>query len=140
MRHRNKGKRLGRESSHRNAMMTNLLISLVKHERLTTTLVRAKELSILADKIITLAKKNTQASIVELTKYIKSEREIVIPKLVNELAPRFSARAGGYTRVVKLGYRRGDAAPTAVIEYLDSKIADPKEVAIVVPETSTENI
>jgi len=118
MRHRKAGRRLGRKSSHRKAMMNNLLSSLIKHERITTTLGRAKELKIIADKIITLAKKNTSASITSISRQIISEREIVIDKLLKDLGPRFKERNGGYTRIIKLGYRRGDGAPTAIVEYL----------------------
>ena len=118
MRHRKAGRRLNRNSSHREAMLCNLLNSLVKSERIQTTLMRAKELQKVADKAITLAKKNTAASITQLSKLVKSDREIVITKLLKELGPRFAAREGGYTRIIKLGFRRGDAAPTAIIEYL----------------------
>ena len=118
MRHKKAGRRLNRNSSHREAMLCNLLNSLVKSERIQTTLIRAKELQKIADKAVTLAKKNTAASITQLSKLVKSDREIVITKLLKELGPRFAAREGGYTRIVKLGFRRGDAAPTAIIEYL----------------------
>ena len=120
MRHRKAGRRLNRNSSHREAMLCNLLNSLVKSERIQTTLMRAKELQKVADKAITLAKKNTAASITQLSKLVKSDREIVITKLLKELGPRFAAREGGYTRIIKLGFRRGDAAPTAYIEYLSA--------------------
>jgi len=122
MRHKKDNKRLGRPTAHREAMLTNLLQSLIKHGRITTTLVRAKELQRLADRIVTIAKRRTQAAYVQLTKYIKSERETLIPKLMEEIAPKFAERKGGYTRVVKLGFRRGDAAPTAIIEYLSEVI------------------
>lgn len=122
MRHKKDNKRLGRPTEHREAMLTNLLQSLIKHGRITTTLVRAKELQRLADRVVTIAKKRSHAAYVQLTKYIKSERELLIPKLMEEIAPKFADRKGGYTRVVKLGFRRGDAAPTAIIEYLSEVI------------------
>lgn len=118
MRHRKAGRRLNRDSAHREAMLCNLLNSLVKSERIQTTFGRAKELQKIADKAVTLAKKNTTASISQLTKMVKSDREEVIAKLLKEIGPRFAERNGGYTRVVKLGFRRGDAAPTAIVEYL----------------------
>ena len=118
MRHKKAGRKLNRNSSHREAMLCNLLNSLVKSERIQTTLIRAKELQKIADKAITLAKKNTTASITQLSKLVKSDREEVITKLLRELGPRFATREGGYTRIIKLGFRRGDAAPTALIEYL----------------------
>ena len=120
MRHKKVGRKLNRNSSHREAMLCNLLNSLVKSERIQTTLIRAKELQKVADKAITLAKKNTAASITQLSKLVKSDREIVITKLLKELGPRFANREGGYTRIIKLGFRRGDAAPTAYIEYLSA--------------------
>ncbi len=118
MRHKRAGRKLNRNSSHREAMLCNLLNSLVKSERIQTTLIRAKELQKIADKAVTLAKKNTTASITQLSKLVKSDREIVITKLLKEIGPRFANREGGYTRIIKLGFRRGDAAPTAYIEYL----------------------
>jgi large subunit ribosomal protein L17 len=118
MRHKKAGRKLGRNSTQREALMLGLLNSIVKYERVKTTVTRAKELRIIAERVVTLAKKNTQASITQLTKYIKSERELLITKLLKELAPRFAARNGGYTRIIKVGARRGDAAPTAIIEYL----------------------
>lgn len=121
MRHRKSGRRLNRDSSHREAMLCNLLNSLVKSERIQTTVGRAKELQKIADKAVTLAKKNTTASISQLTKMVKTDREEVITKLLREIGPRFAERNGGYTRVVKLGFRRGDAAPTAIIEYLKAE-------------------
>ncbi len=118
MRHRKDNRRLSRPTDQREALLTGLLQSLVKHGRITTTLARAKELRRLADRVITIAKRRTHAAYVQLTKYIKSERESLIPKLMNEIAPKFEGRTGGYTRLIKLGFRRGDAAPTAIIEYL----------------------
>lgn len=118
MRHRKAGRKLNRDSSHREAMLCNMLNSLVKNERIQTTFGRAKELQKIADKAVTLAKKNTTASISQLTKIVKSDREEVITKLLKEIGPRFASRAGGYTRIIKVGFRRGDAAPTVIIEYL----------------------
>ena len=120
MRHKKAGRKLNRNSSHREAMLCNLLNSLVKSERIQTTLMRAKELQKIADKAVTLAKKNTTASITQLSKLVKSDREEVITKLLKEIGPRFANREGGYTRIIKLGFRRGDAAPTALIEYLSA--------------------
>ncbi len=141
MRHRKSGRRLNRKSSHREAMMTNLLLSLVKHERIVTTLGRAKELRIIAEKVITLAKKKTPAAHIQLSKFIKAEREENIKKLVNELAPRFADRNGGYTRIIKYGFRKGDGAPTAIIEYIGAEVKKAHNVveeAEAVVETSAE--
>lgn len=136
MRHKKAGRRLNRNSSHREAMLCNLLNSLVKSERIQTTLMRAKELQKVADKAITLAKKNTAASITQLSKLVKSDREIVITKLLKELGPRFAAREGGYTRIVKLGFRRGDAAPTAIIEYLSADESVKKKAKKAAPKAA----
>jgi len=136
MRHRKAGRRLNRNSSHREAMLCNLLNSLVKSERIQTTLMRAKELQKVADKAVTLAKKNTAASITQLSKLVKSDREIVITKLLKELGPRFAAREGGYTRIIKLGFRRGDAAPTAIIEYLGADETVKKKAKKAAPKTA----
>lgn len=121
MRHRKSGRKLNRDSAHREAMLCNMLNSLVKSERIQTTFGRAKELQKIADKAVTLAKKNTTASISQLTKMVKSDREEVISKLLREIGPRFAERKGGYTRIVKVGFRRGDAAPTVIIEYLKAE-------------------
>ena len=136
MRHRKAGRKLNRNSSHREAMLCNLLNSLVKSERIQTTLIRAKELQKIADKAVTLAKKNTAASITQLSKIVKSDREIVITKLLKEIGPRFAAREGGYTRIIKLGFRRGDAAPTAIIEYLGADEAVKKKAKKAAPKAA----
>ena len=117
-------------------MLCNLLNSLVKSERIQTTLMRAKELQKVADKAVTLAKKNTAASITQLSKLVKSDREIVITKLLKELGPRFAAREGGYTRIIKLGFRRGDAAPTAIIEYLGADESVKKKAKKAAPKAA----
>ncbi len=140
MRHRKSGRRLSRGSAHRAAMLSNMLISLVKHERIITTLGRAKELSKLADRAVTLAKKNTHASINKLSSLVRTEREIVIDKLLKELAPRFEKRNGGYTRVLKYGFRRGDGAPTAIIEYLPADEKAAKVVADSIDEEVVETV
>ncbi len=122
MRHRKDNRRLSRPTDQREALLTSLLHSLIKHGRITTTVARAKELRRLADRVVTIAKRRTHAAYVQLTKYIKAERETLIPKLMDEIAPKFEGRKGGYTRLIKLGFRRGDAAPTAIIEYLSEVI------------------
>ena len=138
MRHRKVGRKLNRNSSHREAMLCNLLNSLVKSERIQTTLMRAKELQKIADKAVTLAKKNTAASITQLSKLVKSDREEVITKLLKELGPRFAAREGGYTRIIKLGFRRGDAAPTALIEYLGADESVKKKAKKATPKAEAK--
>jgi len=117
MRHRKLGRRLGRDSSHRQAMFSNMAASLIKHEQIVTTLPKAKDLKRVMDKYITLAKRGDQNS-----RRIAISRigdEAMVKKLFEVLAPRYKDRAGGYTRVLKAGFRYGDSAPRAVIELVD---------------------
>ena len=117
MRHRKLGRRLGRDSSHRQAMFSNMAASLIKHEQIVTTLPKAKDLKRVMDKYITLAKRGDQNS-----RRIAISRigdEAMVKKLFEVLAPRYKERHGGYTRVLKAGFRYGDSAPRAVIELVD---------------------
>ncbi len=141
MRHGNKTFKIGRTSSHRRCMIANMLKSLIEHGRIETTVTKAKELRRHADKMITLAKKNTLSSrrqaiadlMITYNKLTPKELKLaksgktaevyntdrqVIGKLFGELSARFIARKGGYTRIVRLGERVGDNASTCVIEYL----------------------
>jgi large subunit ribosomal protein L17 len=117
MRHKKLGRRFSRDSSHRQAMFSNMAASLIKHEQIVTTLAKAKDLRRVMDKYITLAKKGDLNS-----RRIAASRmgdEAMVKKLFDTLAPRYKDRAGGYTRVMKAGYRYGDSAPVAVIEFVD---------------------
>ena len=116
MRHRKAGRKLGRTSSHRKAMMRNLVTSLLEHEKVTTTDAKAKELRGVADKMITLGKRGTLHARRQALSFIRDNR--VTKKVFEELSPRYTERAGGYTRVVKLGNREGDNAPLSVIELM----------------------
>lgn len=116
MRHKLSGRKLGRTSSHRLALFKNQVASLVEHGRITTTLPKAKDLRHFADKMITLAKKGDVHARRQAFSYLKS-RDLV-KKLFDDLGPRFTNRQGGYTRVYKLGHRKGDGASMAIIEYL----------------------
>jgi len=109
-------RKLGRLSSHRRAMLRNLVTSLLRSNRLVTTETRAKEIKRLTDKMITLAKKGDLASRRQALAYIYDED--VVRRLFNELGDRYRERPGGYTRVTKTGYRRGDGAPLALIELV----------------------
>lgn len=142
MRHRKDTCKLGRTTSHRRCLFANMLKDLIVQERITTTVAKAKGLKRLADKMITLAKKNTLASrrqaiaelMIRFNKLTpKQQREVkegitssfnndrkVINKLFDTLGPRFSERQGGYTRIVRLDRRTGDDAPTCIIEYLSA--------------------
>jgi len=125
MRHRVKHKNFGRQQGHRIALFRNLLTSLVKHERIVTTLPKAKELRSKADHLITIAKKGTLSAYRRCDDLLFEKK--LTEKLWNEIAPRFRHRPGGYTRVVRLGNRQGDVAPMALIEYIDQNLEYPKE-------------
>lgn len=117
MRHRKSGRKLNRTSSHRKAMFANMAASLIEHEQITTTLPKAKELRPIVDKLVTLAKKGDLAS---RRLAISRVRDVaMVRKLFDTIAPRYEERNGGYTRVLKAGFRYGDSAPLAVIEFVD---------------------
>jgi large subunit ribosomal protein L17 len=117
MRHRKSGRILGRKSSHRTAMYRNMAASLIRHETVRTTLPKAKELRRVVEPLITLAKEDG-ASRRRLAFDRLRDRDSV-GKLFNELGPRFKDRPGGYLRILKMGYRPGDAAPMALVMLLD---------------------
>ena len=117
MRHRVHGRKLGRTTSHRTAMMRNQLTSLLTHERITTTLAKAKELRPMAERAVTLARTGTLANRRRVLEMV-SDKEVVA-RLFDTIAPRFSDRPGGYTRILRLGRRRGDNAEIAIIEFID---------------------
>ena len=109
-------RKLGRTTEHRNAMLRGMVTLLLEKGAIETTLSRAKELRCVADKMITLGKKNTLASRREALAYIT--KEDVVKKLFDEIAPRYADRVGGYTQIYKLGPRRGDAAEMALIQLV----------------------
>ena len=115
MRHNKSGRKLNRNSSHRKAMFSNMANSLFDHEIIKTTLPKAKELRRVAEPIITLAKTDSVAN--RRSAFAKLRDKEMVGKLFNELAPRYKDRPGGYTRILKCGFRSGDAAPMAYIEY-----------------------
>lgn len=117
MRHGMKGRKLNRTSSHRKAMFANMASALVKHEQIVTTLPKAKELKPFVDKLITLGKKGTLAARRQAIATMRDETQA--RKLFDTLADRYKDRTGGYSRVLKAGYRYGDNAPMAVIELVD---------------------
>jgi large subunit ribosomal protein L17 len=116
MRHRHSGRYFGRTSSHRKAMFKNMMVSLLKHEMITTTVAKAKELRTYMEPMITLAKADTVHHRRIAFSRLR-DREIVL-KLFNEIAPHFKQRAGGYLRVLKCGNRKGDCAPMAIVELV----------------------
>jgi len=117
MKHRIKGKKLNRTSSHRKALFKNMAQAIIKHEQIITTLPKAKTMKPIVDKLITLGKKGSLHA--RRQAFSKLRDESIVAKLFGTLAPRYADRNGGYTRVLKAGYRYGDAAAMAVIELVD---------------------
>lgn len=117
MRHRKAGRKLGRTASHRKALMANLAVSLLLHKKIKTTVEKAKEARSFIERLITIAKKDTVAARREVRKRIRSRQ--AINELFQEVAPKYSNRSGGYTRVIKLGTRNGDTATLAFLELVD---------------------
>ena len=117
MRHRKSGRKLGRLSAHRKAMFRNMAASLFRHETIRTTLPKAKELRRVAEPLITLAKQDGTAR--RRLAFARLRDDVAVGKLFDELGPRFRERPGGYLRILKIGYRAGDAAPMAVVQLLD---------------------
>ena len=121
MRHRHGLRKLNRTSAHRLAMLRNMMVSLLKHEAIKTTLPKSKELRRVVEPMITLAKNPTLAN-KRLAFNRLRDREVVV-KLFNELGPRFANRNGGYTRILKMGFRVGDNAPMAYMELTEKAVA-----------------
>jgi len=117
MRHRKSGRPLGRNSSHRQAMFRNMANSLVRHERIKTTLPKAKELRRVAEPLITMAKEDNVSK--RRMAFNRTRDREVVTKLFEEIGPRYQARPGGYLRILKCGYRSGDNAPMAFVELVD---------------------
>lgn len=117
MRHGKAGKRLGRTSSHRKAMVRNMVTSLFEHERIVTTTPKAKEVRKIADKMITLAKRGDLHARRQALSFIQSKE--VVAKLFDEIQVQYADRNGGYTRIVRTGQRLGDAAPMAILELVN---------------------
>lgn len=121
MRHRKSGRKLNRTSSHRKAMFANMAAALIKHEQIVTTLPKAKELRSVVDKVITLGKRGDLHA---RRQAISKVRDVeMVKKLFDILGPRYAERNGGYTRVLKAGFRYGDNAPMAVIELVDRDVS-----------------
>jgi large subunit ribosomal protein L17 len=118
MRHRNSGRQLSRNASHRHAMMRNMATSLLRHETIRTTVPKAKELRRVVEPLITMAKADSMA--LRRLAYSRLRDEAVVEKLFGDLGPRFKARAGGYTRILKMEPRPGDSADMALMQLVDS--------------------
>ena len=132
MRHRKSGRQLNRNSSHRQAMFKNMAGSLVKHEVIKTTLPKAKELRRVIEPLITLAKQDNVAN--RRLAFARTGDKEVVGKLFNELGPRYGARPGGYSRILKCGFRTGDKAPMAYVEVVDRPVVEATEEIVEVTE------
>ena len=123
MRHRESGRKLNRNSSHRKAMFRNMTVSLIEHEMIKTTLPKAKELRRIAEPLITMAKVDNVAK--RRLAFSRLRDRNIVTKLFNELGPRYKERPGGYLRILKCGFRAGDKAAMAIVELVDrSQILD----------------
>lgn len=120
MRHNKSGKRLGRNTPHRTAMLRNMVTSLFEHEKITTTDARAKELRKVADRMITLGKRGDLHARRQVLSVIRDQN--VVAKLFDQIGPRYKDRPGGYTRIVKIGSRLGDNAPQSIIALVEEEI------------------
>ena len=131
MRHRKSGRQLNRNSAHRKAMFRNMAASLFEHEVIRTTLPKAKELRRVVEPLITLAKTDSVAN--RRLAFARTRDQVVVGKLFNELGPRYQERPGGYTRILKCGFRAGDNAPMAFIELVGrptgEEVADEAEAS-----------
>ena len=127
MRHQNSGRQLSRNSSHRKAMLKNMAVALLRHEVIKTTVPKAKELRRVAEPLITLAKMDTVAK--RRLAFARIRDREMVTKLFNELGPRYKERPGGYMRILKCGFRAGDAAPMAIVELVDRPEAETETVA-----------
>ncbi len=116
MRHRKAGRKLNRSASHRSAMMRNIVTSLLEHERISTTVPKAKEARRVAEKMITLGKRGDLHARRQAMSYIRSKD--IVAKLFDKLSEQYTDRQGGYTRIIRTGVRSGDAAPMAIIELV----------------------
>jgi large subunit ribosomal protein L17 len=120
MRHRNSGSKLGRQPAHRRATLRNLVTNVIEHERIQTTITRAKAARPLVERMITLGKRDTLATRRRAAAFLMTPS--ATQKLFADIAPRFSDRAGGYTRIIHVGFRLGDGASLAILELLGSKL------------------
>ena len=127
MRHLKTGRKLGRNSTHRHAMFRNMVTSLILKGRVTTTEAKAKELRRYADRMITLGKRQTLAARRRASRFVRTDAAVA--RLFADLAPLFAQRAGGYTRIIKVANRRGDAAPLAVVELTEQLAVKAEEPA-----------
>jgi len=126
MRHGKSGKKLGRTSSHRLAMMRNMVTSFLKYEKIKTTDVKAKELKKVAEKMVTLGKRGDLHARRQVAAFVRDKE--VVAKLFDELSVRYRDCQGGYTRIVKMGHRVGDSAPMSIVEFISETAQEPSKV------------
>ena len=126
MKHKIKGRKLNRTSAHRKALFKNLAAALIEYEQITTTLPKAKDLRPVIEKMITIGKKGTLHARRQLISKLPKSADF--KKIMTELPERYKERKGGYTRIIKKGYRYGDSAPMAIIEFVDKKTKDTTKV------------
>ncbi len=126
MRHRKSGRKLNRNSSHRQAMFKNMAVSLFKHQVIKTTLPKAKELRRVAEPLITLAKEDSVAN--RRLAFSRTRSKEAVGILFNELGPRYQDRPGGYLRIIKAGFRTGDNAPMAIVELVDRPEVEEEDI------------
>mgnify|MGYP000400946210 CR=1 FL=1 len=137
MRHRQSGRQLNRNSSHRKAMFRNMSVSLIDHEIIRTTVPKAKELRRFIEPLVTLAKKDSVAN--RRIAFNRLRDDAAVKKLFEEIGPRYAERPGGYTRVLKAGFRPGDKAPIGIIELVDRPIPEEvEEEPVVADENGAE--
>jgi large subunit ribosomal protein L17 len=122
MRHRNSGRKLGKTSSHRTAMFANMAAALIKHEQIKTTLPKAKELRPVVEKLVTLSRRGATNLHARRLALAQIRDETQVKKLFDVIGPRYATRPGGYTRVLKAGFRHGDNAEMAFIEFVDRDV------------------
>ena len=134
MRHRKSGRKLNRNSPQRSALKKGLAISIIEHESVKTTLAKAKEIRGFLEPLVTLAKENTVAN--QRLAYARLQSKEAVAKLFDELGPRYKDRPGGYLRVIKRGYRPGDKAPSAQIEFVKEDISTQEELESITEETA----
>ncbi len=127
MRHSNSGRKLSRDSSHRRSMFRNMAVSLMQHEQIRTTVPKAKELRRVVEPLITMAKSDSLSK--RRLAFDRLRDRETVTKLFNELGPRYQARPGGYLRILKCGYRPGDAAPMAIVQLVDRPTGEPEAAA-----------
>jgi len=120
MRHKKKGRKFGREADHRKAMLNNLTISLLTHGRIETTVAKAKEMRGLTERVLTYAKKGTLHH--KRLAFSVLHNHQLVKRVFDEIAPKYINRAGGYTRIIKTRFRRGDCAPMAIIELVEGDV------------------